>query len=93
MKKYFMSIRLLAVKDNSHTNFAVTEEKIFHNGHAYKRTSHAVSMDKKTPKIKFCHKKKYITAEEVKIIETMSILPTCRLSVHREANYNALQWR
>ena len=52
--------------------FAVTDENIFHvykafdrknNSHADMRTSHAqrwkkaVSMERETPKIKFCHKK------------------------------------
>ena len=60
MKKYSVPIRLLTVKDNIHTDL---------------RTSHtqflgkAVSIERKTPKIKFCRKKEHITGKKVKIIE------------------------
>ena len=60
MKKFFMSMRLLTVKDNSRKDL---------------RTSHAQFLEKgsqrgrKTSKIKFCHKKRTLPAEKVKIIE------------------------
>ena len=46
------------------------------NIHTDLRTSHAqfigtVSMERKTTKIKFCHKKEYITDKKVEIIETI----------------------
>ena len=49
----------------------------------------AVSIERKTMKIKFCHKKSPLPVKKSDNSNNISILPACRLSVHREANCNA----
>ena len=76
-----MSIRLLTVKNNSHTDMG---------------TSHAQFLEKgcqhgdKDYKNKVLSGKECITGEKVKIIEFLFCL-LAGLRVHREANSNALQ--
>ena len=48
MKKYSVSIRLLAIKNNSHTDWRTSHAQL---------SEKAVSIERKTMKIKFCHKK------------------------------------
>ena len=47
-------------------------------------------MERKTPKIKFYHKKSTSSVKSQDNLNNISILPACRLSVHKEANCNAL---
>ena len=79
MKKNSVFTRLLTVKDNSSRNLRTSQPQL---------PEKAVRNEKKTPKIKSCLKKS--TSEEVKIIESISIFPACRLNVHREAENNSL---
>ena len=48
----------------------------------------AVSMELKTTKIEFCHKKSTLPVKSQDNQNNISILPACRLSVHRKANCN-----
>ena len=43
-------------------------------------------MERKTPKIKFCHKKSTLPVKSQDNWNNISILPACRLRVHRDAN-------
>ena len=52
MKKFSVSIRLLTVKENNYTGLRTSHAQFLRK---------AVSMKRKTLKIKFCHKKEYIT--------------------------------
>ena len=48
MKEYSVCIRLLTVKDDSHTDLGTSHAQLLEK---------AVSTERKTSKIKFCHKK------------------------------------
>ena len=48
MKKYSMSVRPLTVKNNSHADMRTSHAQL---------SGKAVSMERTTTKIKFCHKK------------------------------------
>ena len=74
-----MFTRLLILKDTSGTSSRTSVHSFWEK---------PVRIKKKAPKIKLrLVTKEYITSEKVKIIEIMSILPSCILSMHREANF------
>ena len=77
MKKYSMSITLLTVKNNSQADMRTSHTQLLEQGCQH---------GDEDSKNKILLYKEYITGEKS---NNISILPACRLSVHREANYNA----
>ena len=62
-EKYSVSIRLLTVKNNSHADMRISRAQLWEK---------ALSMERKSPKIKFCYKKS-TSPVKVKIIEIIFI--------------------
>ena len=62
MKKYFVSIRLLTIKNNSHTDWRTSHAQLSEKGCQYREEDY---------KNKILSQNKYITSEKVKIIETI----------------------
>ena len=56
----YSSISLLTVKNNSHANLRTSHAQL---------SEKAVSIERKTPKIKFCHTKSTLFVKKNKIIE------------------------
>ena len=84
MKKILCLYKASALKVTSGRNLKSSHPQL---------SEKALSIERKTPKIKFHLKIMYITGEKAEIFDytnIICILPVCRLSVHKEADYNSL---
>ena len=75
------SIRLLTVRDRNGTNLRTSYPQLSGKGCQYREED---------PESKTISQDKYNIGEKVKKIEKKSVLPACKLNVHRKANYNYL---